>query len=61
MFDTFKTRSWRKFDKDAFKQDLADSKLFSENANWAECTIDELFSSYDVTLRSLLDKHQFEN
>ena len=43
--------------KDAFKRDLADSKLFSENANWAKCTTDQLFSSYDVTLRGLLDKH----
>ena len=57
VFDTFRTRSWKKFDKDAFKRDLADSKLFSETANWAECTTGQLFSSYDVTLRSLLDKH----
>ena len=46
-----------KFAKDAFKRDLADSKLFSEKANWAKCTTDQLFSSYDVTLRGLLDKH----
>ena len=39
------------------KRDLIDSKLFSENANWAECTTDQLFSSYDVTLRGLLDEH----
>ena len=42
VFDTFRTRSWRKFEKDAFKRDLADNKI-SKNANWAEYTIDELF------------------
>ena len=55
--DTFRTRSWRKFDKVDFKWDLADSKLLSEDADWAECTTDELFPSYDVTLRSLPDKY----
>ena len=68
VFETFRTRSWRKFDKDAFKRDLADSKLFSETASWAGCTTDQLFSSYYLNLlllplfyylylRSLLDKH----
>ena len=33
VFDTFRTRSWRKFDKEAFKRDLADSKLHSETAS----------------------------
>ena len=39
------------------KQDLSTSNFFSQDSNWANFTIDELFSYYNLTLRSLLDKH----
>ena len=37
--------------------DLSTSNFFSQDSNWANFTIDELFSNYNLTLRSLLDKH----
>ena len=57
VFETFTTRSWRKFDKTKFKQDLSTSNFFSQDSNWANFTIDELFSNYNLILRTLLDKH----
>ena len=57
VFEKFTTRSWRKFDKTKFKQDLFASNFFSQDSNWANFTIDELFSNYNLTLRTLLDKH----
>ena len=57
VFETFTTRSWRKFDETKFKQDLFASNFFSQDSNWANFTIDELFSDYNFTLRTLLDKH----
>ena len=35
VFETFTTRSWRKFDKTKFKQDLSTSNFFSQDSNWA--------------------------
>ena len=57
VFETFTTRSWRKFDKTKFKQDFFTSNFFSQDSNWANFTVDELFSNYNLTLRTLLDKH----
>ena len=59
VFETFTTRSWSKFDKTKFKQDLFASNFFSQGSNWANFTIDELFSNYNFTLRTLLDKHLY--
>ena len=57
VFETFTTCSWRKFDITKFKQDLFTSNFFSQDSNWANFTIVELFSNYNLTLRTLLDKH----
>ena len=57
VFDLFSVRSWSKFDKKAFQQDLLSSELFSKNADLSELTVEDLFCRYDSTLRCLLDKH----
>ena len=46
-------RSWRSFDYSAFENDLISSTLINDTP----LDINELFSAYDDTLRSLLDKH----
>ena len=53
VFDLFSVRTWSKFYKKAFQQDLLSSELFSEDADLSE----DLFSRYDSTLWCLLDKH----
>ena len=57
VFDLFSVRTWSKFDKKAFQQDLLSSELFSKDADLTELTVEDLFSKYDSTLRCLLDKH----
>ena len=57
VFDLFSVRSWSKFDKGAFRQDLFSSELYSEDSDLSALTVDDPFSKYDTTLRCLLDKH----
>ena len=57
VFDSFSVRTWSKFDKKAFQQDLLSNELFSKDADLSEFSVEDLFSKYDSTLRCLLDKH----
>ena len=57
VFDLFSVRTWSKFDKKAFQQDLLSSELFCKDADLTEPTVEDLFSKYDSTSRCLLDKH----
>ena len=43
VFDLFSVRSWSKFDKKAFQQDLLSSELFSKEAGLSELTVEDLF------------------
>ena len=47
VFDLFSVRTWSKFDKKAFQQDLLSSELFSKDADSSELTVEDLFSEYD--------------
>jgi len=51
---TFCTRrTWRDFDYSAFERDLSPSSLVCSTP----ADVNELFTAYDVTLKSLLDVH----
>jgi len=50
-------RSWKRFDKDAFRQSILDSPLCKDVSRYADCSPVELFDLYDETLRKLLDEH----
>jgi hypothetical protein len=51
-YTTMQARSWRQLDVDQFKSDLLQSLSIDQSES-----VDDMISTFDLTVKSLLDKH----